>query len=43
MSKIKEQGNTNLKFFISMDLDKEENGIKSQKINKRREKIITRR
>ena len=31
MNKIKEQKNTNLKYFISMDLEKEEDGIKSQK------------
>lgn len=31
MNKIKEQGNTNVKFFISMDLDKKENDIYSQK------------
>lgn len=31
MNKIKEEGNTQLKYFISMDLEKEENGIKSQK------------
>ena len=31
MNKIKEQNETNLKYFISMDLEKEENGIKSQK------------
>ena len=31
MNRIRNQGNTNLKYFISMDLDKEENGIKSQK------------
>ena len=41
MGKIKEQGNTNLKFFISMDLDKEENGIKSQKeLTKEGEKLL---
>ncbi len=41
MRKIKEQGNTNLKFFISMDLDKEENGIKSQKeLTKEGEKLL---
>ena len=31
MNKIKKQNETNLKYFISMDLEKEENGIKSQK------------
>ena len=31
MNRIREQGNTNLKYFISMDLEKEESGIKSQK------------
>lgn len=31
MNKIKEQGNTQLKYFISMDIDKEINGIFSQK------------
>ncbi len=31
MNKIKEQKDTNLKYFISMDLEKEENGVKSQK------------
>lgn len=31
MNKIKEQNETSLKYFISMDLEKEENGIKSQK------------
>ena len=31
MNKIKEQNETNLKYFISMDLEKEENGLKSQK------------
>ena len=31
MNKIKAQGNTNVKYFISMDLEKEENGIHSQK------------
>ena len=31
MNRIKEQKNTNLKYFISMDLEKEENGILSQK------------
>lgn len=31
MNKIKEEKNTNVKFFISMDLFKEENGIYSQK------------
>ena len=31
MNKIKEQNETNLKYIISMDLEKEENGIKSQK------------
>lgn len=31
MNKLKEQGNTNVKYFISMDLDKNENGIYSQK------------
>lgn len=31
MNKIKEQGNTQLKYFISMDIDKEINGILSQK------------
>ena len=31
MNRIKEQNETNLKYFISMDLEKEENGIKSQK------------
>lgn len=31
MNKIKEEGNTQLKYFISMDLEKEENGVKSQK------------
>lgn len=30
MNKIKEQGNTKLKYFISMDIDKEEDGIFSQ-------------
>ena len=31
MNEIKEKGNTNVKCFISMDLEKEENGIYSQK------------
>lgn len=31
MNKIKQEQNTKVKFFISMDLDKEENGIYSQK------------
>ena len=31
MNKVKAQGNTNVKYFISMDLEKEENGIHSQK------------
>lgn len=31
MNKIKEQGNTNVKFFISMDLETKENDIYSQK------------
>ena len=31
MNQIKEQGNTKLKYFISMDIDKEENKILSQK------------
>lgn len=31
MNKIKEQKNTNIKYFISMDLEKEENGIYSEK------------
>ena len=31
MNRIKEQKNTNLKFFISMDLSNEENGVLSQK------------
>ena len=31
MNRIKEQKNTNLKYFISMDLEKEENGVLSQK------------
>ena len=31
MNKIKEQGNTQLKYFISMDLDKETDGMLSQK------------
>ena len=31
MNRIREQGNTNLKYYISMDLEQEENGIKSQK------------
>ena len=31
MNKIKEQKNKNIKYFISMDLEKEENGIYSQK------------
>ncbi len=31
MNKIKLQGNTNVKYFISMDLEKEENDIHSQK------------
>lgn len=31
MNKIREQKNTKLQYFISMDLDKEENGVKSQK------------
>ncbi len=31
MNKIKEQGNTNVEYFISMDLDKKENDIYSQK------------
>lgn len=32
MKQIKEEGNSNLKHFISMDLNKEENGILSEKI-----------
>ena len=31
MNRIKEQGNTNVKYFISMDLENKENGICSQK------------
>ena len=31
MNKIREKGNTNVKFFVSMDLDKKENGVYSQK------------
>ena len=31
MNRIREQKNTKLQYFISMDLDKEENGVKSQK------------
>ncbi len=31
MNKIKAQGNTNVKYFISMDLDKKENDVYSQK------------
>ena len=31
MNRIREQGNTNLKYYISMDLEKEEDGVKSQK------------
>ena len=31
MNKIKEQGNTNVRYFISMDLEKKENDIYSQK------------
>ena len=31
MNKIKEEGNTKLKYFISMDIEKEDNGIFSQK------------
>lgn len=31
MNKIKEEGNTKLKYFISMDIDNEDNGILSQK------------
>ena len=31
MNRIREQKNTNLKYFISMDLSKEENGVLSQK------------
>lgn len=31
MNKIKEQGNTNVEYFMSMDLDKKENDIYSQK------------
>lgn len=31
MNKIKEQKNTNIKYFISMDLEKEENGIYAEK------------
>ena len=31
MNKIKEEGKTNIKYFISMDLEKEENGIYSEK------------
>lgn len=31
MNRVKEQGNTNVKYFISMDLEQEENGIYSQK------------
>lgn len=31
MNKIREQKSTKLQYFISMDLDKEENGVKSQK------------
>ena len=31
MNSIKEKNNTNVKYFISMDLEKEENGIYSQK------------
>jgi len=41
MNKIKEQGNTNIKHFISMDLLQEENGILSERelINKGKELI----
>ena len=31
MNRVKEQGTTNVKYFISMDLEKEENGVYSQK------------
>lgn len=31
MNKIKEEGKTKIKYFISMDLEKEENGVLSQK------------
>ncbi len=31
MNEIRKQGNTNLKYYISMDLDKENDGVKSQK------------
>ena len=31
MNRIRKQGNTKLKYYISMDLNKEENGVKSQK------------
>ena len=39
MNRVKEQGNTNVKYFISMDLENEENGVYSQKqlINEGRE------
>lgn len=41
MNKIKEEGNTQLKYFISMDLEREENGIKSQKeLTKEGKKIL---
>lgn len=41
MNQIKEQGNTNLKYFISMDIDKEKEGILSQRelINQGKELI----
>lgn len=31
MNRLKEQGNTNIKYFISMDLEKQEDGIYSIK------------
>lgn len=41
MNQIKEKNNSNIKYFISMDLEKEENGIYSQKeLIKKGEKLL---
>ncbi len=41
MNKIKEEGKTKIKYFISMDLEKEENGVLSQKeLIKNGEKLL---
>ena len=41
MNEIKEKNNTNVKYFISMDLEKEENGVYSQaELIKKGKKLI---